>query len=818
MIMRDLFHLESEHSKVAYFWYGQVVDESTWVGNINPEFHKRDDIPGFGNRYKVKVIGRDSQVKIVPDDQLEMAEVCYPVTGGSGHAGAHQTATLRQGSYVVGWYKDGLDGTEPIILGTLGNNAQTRLEQKDPEVGFIPRTGFKGKDGQKKISTTHEYASPREPREDGSTSVHSYTVKDDARMRDGLVVDEVPKTYNCEGTKKGIKSTQDFIKKTLFIIDRIQREYGNAINTISSVSRQVSNLVDKATDFVSGAVKGIMSDIRGYINKKINAGISDVVNFLPPNLRNPLDQAANLGKDTISCVMNKIIQGLVRLARRLIDKLINKYINAPLCAAEDFIGNMLGKITTPILGAVSTVLGGINGLVGSISSFAGKVFDVFKIVSGILNFLSCDEKPYCEQASGFSFWKGSTDAVGKFSDDLSDKMEKASESINGLLGENEGSDPGCSSRQIPCGPPKVEVTGGNPKVNAVGNAVIGVGGEIMGIDFSNFGSGFVDKPRIEIIDECNTGGGGDILARVVRTGEQDEETGKDIYKIEDGVVLDSGTSYLGGYNQTTGGNGDIFTRECDTILFNKNGKNILSTVGEVAEVVPGDELYLPVGSVVNIITKEGIVGQTVTGRGQTKRIEVEVYGTFSAPGCPPDTITTPQIPTIIDVIRPVITPGTPGIPTVVENPDPNGNPISIPETTIPVIESSLDYDNVVNVIKQQEDELEEYSVVLTIKDIYIKDPGVNYTGDEEIVIDEPNGAQLTPIFEDGKVVDVKVINPGIGFIKFPELTIPSETGYNAELIPVFEITRLTDYIKAEKERIILDAQVIKVVDCVGKFQ
>lgn len=809
--MRELFHSESEHAKPSYFWYGQVVDEITWVGNINEEFHKRDDIPGYGNRYKVKIIGRDCQVKVVPDDQLEMAEVIYPVTAGSGHAGAHQTANLRQGSYVTGWYKDGLDGTEPIIVGTYGNNAQTRLEQNDPPVGFTPRTGFKGRCGEKKVSTKDIYGSPKEPREDGSTSVHSYTVKDDARMRDGLVVDEVPKTYNCEGTKKGIKSTQDFIKKTLSIIDRIQREFGNAIGTVNSVTRQVENLIDKAVDFVSGAVKGIISDMRGYINKKINAGISDVVNLLPPNLRNPLDQASNLAKNTVSCVMNKIIQGLVRLAKGLINKLIDKYVNAPLCAAEDFIGNMLGSILTPILGAVSKVLGAINGLVGKISSFAGKVFDIFNTVAGILNFLSCDETPYCAQASGFSFWNGATDSVGKFSDNLSDKMESLSSGAAGLLGDNEGSDPGCSSRQLPCGPPKVEITGGNPKVNAVANAVIGVGGEIMGVDFSSFGFGFVDRPRIELVDECNTGGGGDVLARVVNTGEQDEETGKDIYEIQDAVVLDSGTSYLGGYNQTTGGNGDIFSRECDTILFNSDGKRVISTVNETVEVVAGDTLYLPVGSLIEIITKQGTVGEVITGKGQTKPIIVSVSGTFSAPGCPPDTITRPQIPTIIDIIRDggTIDDGQLG----------GGDEIiTIPDITRPVIDSVLDYDSIVNVIKQQEDEQEEYSVVLTIKDVYIKDPGLNYSGNEPIVIDEPNGAQLTPVFGDnGQVIDVKVINPGIGFIRFPQLTIPSDTGFNAELIPVFEITRLTDYIKAEKERIILDAQVIKVVDCVGKF-
>lgn len=817
----DLFHRESAHSRPVYFWYGQIVDEINWVDNINPEIHNRNDIPGWGNRYKVKIIGRDSQVKIVPDDQLEMAEVLYPVTAGSGHAGSHQTANLRQGCYVVGFYKDCEDGTEPIILGTLGNNAQTKLEQKDPEVGFIPRDGFIGRHpiaGKKPVSTSNVYGNNgKEIRNDGATSPLSYTKRDDAQMRDGLIVDEVPKTYSCEGSKKGIKSTQDFIKKTLNIIARIKNEFGEAVTTVTSISSQVSSLLDKAVDFVSSMTKDIISDIRGYINKKINAGISDIVNFLPPNLRNPLDQLANAGKDTLSCVLNKVIQGLVRLAKNLIDDIVDKYVNAPLCAAEDFIGNMFGKISTPILSAVSNVLSGINGIVGKATSFAAKVFDVFDFVSGILNFLSCDETPSCEQASGFSFWKGSTDAVGKFSDNLGSKMDNISESAAGLLGNNEGFDPGCSSRQLPCGPPKIDITGGNPKINATANAVIGIGGEIMGIDFSNFGSGFISRPRIEVNDGCNIGGGGDVLARVSKTGGQDEETGKDIYQIDDAVILDSGTSYLSTFDGRTGGNGDVFSEKCDTILFNSNGYRVISTVNEVVSVVSGDTVYLPLGSVVEIITKNGTVGQVLIGRGQTNPITIDVTGTFNNPGCPEESISRSDLITIGDVIKDaLITNPNESVEDTIAAID----QITISDNITQQIDKIIDINTIITTINQQEDQLEEYSVVLAIKDIYIKNPGINYSPEDQIVIDTPNGAELTPIFdEDGRVVDVKVINPGVGFIKFPELSIPSETGFNAELIPVFDIIRLTDYIKQkDRESVLLDAKVIKVVDCVGKFQ
>lgn len=140
--------------KNEYYWFlGQVVDEVNWQGNINSKIHKRDDVPGWGYRYKIRIFGRDTRTKDVPDDQLEMAEVVLPVTAGSGHAGSVQTPNIRQGAFVVGFYKDGMDATEPVITGILMNNSQTRLFGGDPEFGYEPRSGYLGKNGNKPVST-----------------------------------------------------------------------------------------------------------------------------------------------------------------------------------------------------------------------------------------------------------------------------------------------------------------------------------------------------------------------------------------------------------------------------------------------------------------------------------------------------------------------------------------------------------------------------------------------------------------------------------------------------------------------------------------
>ena len=62
--------------------------------------------------------------------------------------------------------------------------------------------------------------------------------------------------------------------------------------------------------------------------------------------------------------------------------------------------------------------------------------------------------------------------------------------------------------------------------------------------------------------------------------------------------------------------------------------------------------------------------------------------------------------------------------------------------------------------------------------------------EDEIIIDPPNGAKLRPKFgPHGSVVEVEIDDPGIGFTKYPTISIPSDTGIGAVFAPQFEVVR-----------------------------
>ena len=110
------------------WWIGQIADDSTWRDNImSGKYKNPEQIPGWGIRYKVRIIGIHDQGQVIPEDDLPWANIIYPVTAGGGQTSSWMSSNLRQGNIVFGFWMDGKDMQVPVILGVMGNNAQTAL-------------------------------------------------------------------------------------------------------------------------------------------------------------------------------------------------------------------------------------------------------------------------------------------------------------------------------------------------------------------------------------------------------------------------------------------------------------------------------------------------------------------------------------------------------------------------------------------------------------------------------------------------------------------------------------------------------------------
>ena len=70
------------------WWIGQIADDSYWRDNIvSGKFSDKDSVPGWGRRYKVRIIGlHDQEEESISSDQLPWAQVMYPITAGGGQS------------------------------------------------------------------------------------------------------------------------------------------------------------------------------------------------------------------------------------------------------------------------------------------------------------------------------------------------------------------------------------------------------------------------------------------------------------------------------------------------------------------------------------------------------------------------------------------------------------------------------------------------------------------------------------------------------------------------------------------------------------
>ena len=114
------------------WWIGQIADDSTWRDNqLTGKFPDKETIPGFGTRYKVRIMGiHDQGETVVPSSELPWANIMYPVTAGGGQTNSWMSSNLRQGNIVFGFWMDGQDMQVPVIMGVMATNSQTALGMK----------------------------------------------------------------------------------------------------------------------------------------------------------------------------------------------------------------------------------------------------------------------------------------------------------------------------------------------------------------------------------------------------------------------------------------------------------------------------------------------------------------------------------------------------------------------------------------------------------------------------------------------------------------------------------------------------------------
>lgn len=775
MIEEQLFKKHFVGRDGFVWWIGQVVDQTKWQDNIEGRrISSSSGIPGFGERYKVRIMGYHTHnLKDLSDDELPWATVMYPVTSGSGSGGASTSAQLRQGNFVFGFFIDGEDAQQPVIMGVLGFNEQTALEKKVPEIGFLPFSGYSSaeKVPVTNIQTAKESKPATQVKTPGTTKTQEQGVINSAQgatsglkdlaseqqNKDGKIQTPMAQLTRCgPNDSKGISADITKLITTVENLTKLAGDFSAELTgRVDKIQQRIQQVLSDATTFVTTKVKAIVEGIKKTVVEKINNTVKDTFYLFFPNERPKVKEAHNKVLDGISCAFNKIIGGLLGLIGNLLKDIVGKAINAPLCFAENIAANLLGKVAGFISGLIDSILGPINAIlsaVGAAVSLAGSIFSLLKKIFGLF---SCEEDLSCPGLDQWSIWDGAGDNGGPKADidaifqqaqSVGTAAAQAATDVTGAFNASNFSfdisasdiinESSCNTGPIECGAPTASFFG-SAGSNTLGNVVVGTLGEILAVDIVSSGSGYISEPSVAISDPCGTGAGA--AAQPIMTSASagigtTSGVGLGVTKV---VITDPGNAYLQAPNGAEGGSGRVWKQPNQSYVKTADGVY-------KPPVNPGTIINLNPGDIVKV----------------------------------PAVVTTPTV-VIPANVKYVVTD-----PITITAPEPAPRP-PVPTT---------------------------YPVILELDEVYVKDTGFNYNDGDTVVINPSNGAVLKPVIRDGVVVKINVEKTGRGWDTRPEIYVDSDTGYNAELIPVFKVVEVDP-----DEPVSPGTKIISVVDCVGKI-
>ena len=335
------------------WWVGQIADDSTWKGNINDKKHKSpQDIPGWGYRYKVRIIGlHDREEGNISSEQLPWAQVMYPITAGGGQGGSMQSPGLKQGNFVFGFFLDGQDEQVPVIMGVLGANAQIAKALTTGITGgenFTSQSGLANSSSDpSKIACDGQLATERPSGTSASgaptggdnpanpptpnaaptkenTAPHQETAED---KRKDKVLKRKHALFCADPTQnspmKGIQTIIEEVTKKIEEYQSALESYAAAVSSGISVANDLINQVNQIAALFKDAaceiakfLLALFNMVRDFVTDLFTKVLQPVFKIAPPTIRIELLDKLMKALEILACIFNKIGLSLCGSAER----------------------------------------------------------------------------------------------------------------------------------------------------------------------------------------------------------------------------------------------------------------------------------------------------------------------------------------------------------------------------------------------------------------------------------------------------------------------------------------------------------------------
>jgi hypothetical protein len=517
---------------------------------INPNFIGRDAFRWFvgivtkykntenGYRAKVRIIGHhpDSS-SVVKDEDLPWAHVLVPLNFGAGEGGAGISFNPRGSETVVGFFMDGDDGQQPVIIGALFSGSSI----EHPNTFDLGTNGFKPYKPETDITNpSNKPADGTKPKDSGIPQVNGSTPdgkesQKQAAHKQGTspVVTTVP---TCKTGTDTVSKIAQALRKFIYYLNTVQNYINIYVNPTLNYIQNIPSLIQDVGTAISDGLKDFTKVARDFIIEQIYQGLKNVIEkLLPKDVILAKKLATDKIVDGIWCLFDNILKKITGFVFDFLGQMIGKVVSMPLCAVESMIGSMMQTITNEISNAIGPAIQELTSVIGeTVGQVSGYVSKAVNYAKTILSFFTCEDAK-CKDEFDYEMNKGYVPKGSvNFQKILSyspaqgvrNLFSNGKEQFSSWLGQNSGGEPSedvlsalgvskeefaayfeCDGTTLNCGLPKVTFFGGVGGGGGSGATVVDVLGQVMGVNILDPGSDYTTAPYVYFEDACNTGGG-----------------------------------------------------------------------------------------------------------------------------------------------------------------------------------------------------------------------------------------------------------------------------------------------------------------------
>jgi hypothetical protein len=427
MIDTDLFHSNYIGRDGFKWWIGQVADPETsgWgsareAKNSKVITDENDEV--YTHRCKVRVLGyhtiSDEEGYVLRDSDLPWAHIMVPAGTGTGVNGIGQLPEYQGGENVLGFFLDGDDAQQPVIIGGFARGHQveevedTATNDADSQIDCLVRPFKPRLPSNTGMSNSHiiKVAGNSNPGGAGTPVGTGQTTSssNSSASRGSVATGDKQETKNgaSQGMEKDVNISRPACEAEGNIIAEVQQAVLAAIQTLTAFQeykglyidgtigqvRTLASSIGGQVKIIAGLIRKLLEVIKGDLLKTLEETFGEAIQYVPETFKSIFGISLKTAIDVVVCVFEEIgAAGIFEPILAIIEAAVTgQIVDAILCAIEQIIADILNEFLQPIFDGISGLLNQLADIFGGISAQLGAAISQgLALLGRVLSFIKC---------------------------------------------------------------------------------------------------------------------------------------------------------------------------------------------------------------------------------------------------------------------------------------------------------------------------------------------------------------------------------------------------------------------------------------------